>query len=136
MFHHLAHLLGHFCQFPISPGRTGQRLEQHRSKSKEMGPATLMYIAWILCRFSLFKLSVSEVRSQVGCECPQIVVYLLSLFIGLCSANVANRRLNGHLWLHCHLLSVGFPFPTPQLFKLGTETVVRLWEIGFSLIGI
>ena len=27
MLHHLAHLLSHFCQLSISPGRTRQRLE-------------------------------------------------------------------------------------------------------------
>ena len=33
MFHHLAQLLWQFCQFPISPGRTRQRVEQLKSKS-------------------------------------------------------------------------------------------------------
>ena len=31
MFHHLAQLLSQFCQFPISPGRTRQRVEQPKS---------------------------------------------------------------------------------------------------------
>ena len=35
MLHHLAHLLCHFCQFPICPGRTRQRVEQHKSKSTQ-----------------------------------------------------------------------------------------------------
>ena len=32
MFHHLAHLLSQFWQFPISPSRTWQRVEQPKSK--------------------------------------------------------------------------------------------------------
>ena len=35
MFHHLAHLLSQFCQFPIRPGRTRQRVEQPKSKSTQ-----------------------------------------------------------------------------------------------------
>ena len=35
MFHHLAQLLSQFCQFPISPGRTRQRVEQPKSKSTQ-----------------------------------------------------------------------------------------------------
>ena len=35
MLHHFARLLSHFCQFPINPRRTGQRAEQHKSKSTQ-----------------------------------------------------------------------------------------------------
>ena len=35
MFLHLAHMLSHFCQFDISPGRTRQRVEQDKSKSTQ-----------------------------------------------------------------------------------------------------
>ena len=35
MFHPLVHLLSHFCQYPISPGRTGQSMERHKSKSTQ-----------------------------------------------------------------------------------------------------
>ena len=35
MFHHLAQLFSHFCQFAISLGRTRQRVEQSKSKSTQ-----------------------------------------------------------------------------------------------------
>ena len=35
MFHHLAQLLSQFCQFPISPGRNRQRVEQPKSRSTQ-----------------------------------------------------------------------------------------------------
>ena len=35
MFHHLVQLLSQLCQFPISPGRTRQRVEQPKSKSTQ-----------------------------------------------------------------------------------------------------
>ena len=35
MFHHLVHLVGHLCQFASGPGRTRQRVEQHKSKSTQ-----------------------------------------------------------------------------------------------------
>ena len=35
IFHYLAQLLSQFCQFPISPGRTRQRVEQTKSKSTQ-----------------------------------------------------------------------------------------------------
>ena len=35
MFHHLAQMLSQFCQFPTSPGRTGQRVEQPKSRSTQ-----------------------------------------------------------------------------------------------------
>ena len=34
-FHHLAHLLSQFCQFPISPSRTRQRVEHLISKQTQ-----------------------------------------------------------------------------------------------------
>ena len=41
MFHHLAQLLSQFCQIPISPGRTGQRVEQPKSKSTKPSLSSL-----------------------------------------------------------------------------------------------
>ena len=35
MFDHFAQLLSQLCQFPISPGRPGQRVEQPKSKSTQ-----------------------------------------------------------------------------------------------------
>ena len=35
MFHHLEQLLSQFCQFPISPGRTRQRVEHPKSNSTQ-----------------------------------------------------------------------------------------------------
>ena len=35
MFHHVANLLSHLCQFPIGPGRARQMVEHPKSKSTQ-----------------------------------------------------------------------------------------------------
>ena len=54
MFHHLTQLLSQFCQFPISPGRTRQRVEQPKSKS--MGHPCIISSYWRNFQFDVNKL--------------------------------------------------------------------------------
>ena len=60
MFHHLAHLISHFCQFTISLSRTGQTVEQRKSQSTQpnyptrcpslykIGMANLWLFGWLV----------------------------------------------------------------------------------------
>ena len=59
MFHHLARLLSQFCLFPISPGRTRQRVKQPKSKSTQPmvlyfgGDGSFPFIRTSYCRVSV-----------------------------------------------------------------------------------
>ena len=67
MFHHLARLIIHFCQFPISPSTTRQRVEQPKSKSNQ--PNYLTRWTTLNIQFRKIFLKQLEVMNQVF-ECP------------------------------------------------------------------
>ena len=68
MFRHLAHLICHFCQFTMSPGRARQRVEQHKSKSTQPRFARRCLTLYIV-PFSLFGPRVSL---PCRCSTPQL----------------------------------------------------------------
>ena len=82
MFHHLAQLLGQFCQFPISPSKTRQRVEQPKSKSTQPNYPTRCTSQYLKMGNSNNKVNLrAKIHEELPCQQHDVPRWSLSLLL-------------------------------------------------------